>query len=315
MNKLTQDEFLKRAKEVHGDKYDYSLALYTGCKNKLKIICKKCGVVFEQAADNHIRNRGCPNCKFDLMWSKRKDRQTKETFIEKSNLIHKNKYNYSLVEWKTVDDKVKIICNECGNVFEQVAYQHLVGHGCPNCATNKNSSKRRLTQDEFLKRAKEVHGDKYDYSITEYKGRNKKIKIICKNCNKIFEQNAGNHLCGRGCPNCRASIGEEIIKNYLEKNNIAFTKQKTYKELFTKKANCKLKYDFYLPEYNLLIEYNGRQHYEWVKTFNKTYKDLLYSRHRDWLKRKYARDNNINFLAIPYWELDNIEKILIDEII
>lgn len=312
MKKLDTKQFVKRARAIHGDKYDYSLVEYHTIHEKVKIKCNNCNNIFLQSPNNHLQKRGCPFCKNKKIWSIRKDRTSKEQFIKKAKEKHGNKYDYSLVEYKTVDDEIKIICPIHG-LFFQSPYNHLrTKYGCPKCSTFINSNKRTLTKEQFIEKSKIVHGDKYDYSLVEYKNSETKVKIFCKKCQKLFEQKANNHLQGYGCPNCRSSRGEEKILNYLTNNKIIFEKQKTYKELYIKSSKAKLRYDFYIPSKNLLIEYNGRQHYEWVKDFNKTYKDLLYSRHRDWLKRKYAIKNNINLLIIPYWEYENIDKILLE---
>lgn len=229
-------------------------------------------------------------------------RKTIEQFIEEAKLVHGDKYDYSLVEYKNTDTKVNIICNKCGNIFSQSPYKHIRRkQGCPFCANN-----RAFTKEDFIQRAKKLHGDKYDYSKTVYIRAVDKVEIFCKKCNKYFWQEARTHMYRAGCCYCRESIGEEKIRSYLENKGIFPKGQKKYNDLFDKEL---LSYDFYVEEYNLLIEFNGEQHYN-SKAFNKTYKDFLIQKHHDWLKRKYANKNGINFLVIPYWEFENIENIL-----
>ena len=164
---------------------------------------------------------------------------------------------------------------------------------------------RKLTKEDFIERAKLFHNNKYDYSLVEYKNARTKIKIICP-IHGIFEQTPDNHL-KYGCKFCKESIGEKSIRLFCEKNEIIVEQQKTFKNL---KDDFYLSYDFYIPSKNLLIEYNGKQHYKWNKTFQKSLHDFHKQLHHDWLKRRYARDNNINLLVIPYWELKNITEIL-----
>ena len=212
-------------------------------------------------------------------------------FIKKANTLHKNKYDYSLVEYKNCDTKVKIICPVHG-VFEQTPYKHLKGQGCPICAKNK-----KFDTNQFIKRVRKIYGDRYDYSLVDYKNANTKVKIICP-IHGIFERTPRSHWEGKGCPICAktTSNGENLVLEYLKKNNIKFVYQKKFEDLKDKKP---LSYDFYLPEHNLLIEYNGEQHYR-ENSFNKTRKDFLLQKHHDWMKRKYAQDKEINLLTITY---------------
>ena len=187
MAKLTQEEFIAKAKAVHGDMYDYSLVDYKGNKTKIKIICPIHGV-FEQTPNSHLMGRGCPHC-FG------KHKRTNETFIEAARKVHGDKYDYSLVDYKSNKTKVKIICPEHG-VFEQTPNSHLHGGGCPYCAGNV-----KYTKETFIEAARKVHGDKYDYSLVDYKGNKTKVKIICP-IHGVFEQIPFNHLRGTGCPYC-----------------------------------------------------------------------------------------------------------------
>ena len=126
-------------------------------------------------------------------------KKTTEEFIKEAMAVHGEKYDYSLVK---IDGdshtRVKIRCNECGSVFEQIINNHLNGKGCSCCVGNK-----RLTKGEFVTKARYVHGNKYDYQLVEISGNNKtKVKIICNACSHIFEQKINNHLNGQGCPYC-----------------------------------------------------------------------------------------------------------------
>ena len=294
-----QQSFIEESKLIHGDKYDYSLVNYVNNRTKVKIICRKCKKIFEQSPDNHLKGKGCPNCKNSRPLS-----LTQEEFIEKSNLIHDNKYDYSLVEYKGIEKKIKIICPKHG-VFEQLAASHMKGHGCQKCAIEAG----KLTQEEFIERSKKVHGNKYDYSLVKYVDSKTEVKIICKKCGKIFEQKPENHYNGANCPCSQSFKGEQRIANYLIDKNIKYIPQKNYDDLINPKTGKKLRYDFYIEERNLLIEFNGIQHYEPVEHFGgkETFEQ---SQYRDKLKIDYAQKNNIKLLTIPYWDYDRIEEIL-----
>ena len=129
MKKLTIQEFINKAKIVHGDKYDYSLVEYLNSRTKVKIICPEHGI-FEQKVNNHVNQRnGCPKCSG-------KHSYNNQEFINKAKLIHGDKYDYSLVDYKNNYTKIKIICSEHG-IFEQKPNSHLSKYGCPYCKESK----------------------------------------------------------------------------------------------------------------------------------------------------------------------------------
>ena len=202
--KLNTEEFIKRAKEVHGDKYDYSKVNYIDSSTKVTIICPTHGE-FEQTPASHFRGQGCPDC------SGSKKLNTKE-FIERARKVHGDKYDYSKVNYVNSTTKVTIICPIHGE-FEQTPEKHLSGHGCPDC-----SGRKKLTTEEFIKKAKEVHGDKYDYSKVNFENRDAKVTVICP-IHGEFEVTPRRHLSGQGCPDCsgiKKLNTEEFIKRAKE---------------------------------------------------------------------------------------------------
>ena len=187
-----------------------------------------------------------------------------------------------------------------------------MGKCCLNCMASKGG--RRKTIEEFVKSAKEIHGDKYDYSLADYKNAFTKIKVVCP-VHGIFEITPDAFINQKqGCPSCQESKGERSIFNFLIKNgfiiNKTFFRQKSFEDLFVKNKKFPLKYDFYIPSKKLLIEYNGEQHYNNIKVFYKNHHDFLIRKHYDWLKRKYARNNGYKLLTIPYWNYKIIENIV-----
>ena len=287
MKKLTTIEFIKKAKNVHGDRYDYSQTNYCCRRNLVDIICNKHGL-FQQNAGNHLNGSGCPKCcEYDT-----------KKLIMLARQKHGDKYDYSEVNYIDSKTKIKIICPEHG-IFEQTPNSHLNGNGCPKCYVVINNI------FDFIKKSNEIHQNKYDYSFCEYKTCHKKIKIICPE-HGVFEQTPNSHLNGRGCPNCRISKGEQFIINWLKQNNISFEKQKTFN-------NCKriktLKFDFYLPDYNTLIEYDGQQHYIPIRYFGG---EISFERQQliDRIKTEFAEQNKIRLLRISHKEMSNISIIL-----
>ena len=142
--KKTTEQFIEEARKVHGDKYDYSNSVYEGKDVKLKIICRKHGE-FWQTPANHIRGKqGCPKCKYEKLSFNQ--RSNKEEFIKKANKLHKGKYKY-IGEYINNRTDTTIVCPIHGE-FEQVAYYHLQGAGCPKCNESKLEKEIRSLLDE-----------------------------------------------------------------------------------------------------------------------------------------------------------------------
>ena len=196
-----QEKFIEKANLIHGDKYDYSLVEYVNAKTKVCIICKKHGE-FWQTPDNHthkIRPAGCPKCVLELQVQRQS--MTNEEFIKHAKEVHFDKdYDYSQVKYKNNHTKIKIICMKHG-IFEQKPKGHLKGQGCPMCGVIKNIKSRSLNTKEWIIKAKEVHGDEYDYSKVKYVNTHKKVTIIC-HIHGEFCQTPAAHLKGQGCPMC-----------------------------------------------------------------------------------------------------------------
>lgn len=293
----TTEQFIKEAIAVHRDKYDYSLVVYKDNKTKVEIICKKCGNHFYQTPKDHLRGYGCIYCS-----SKKK--MTIEEFVKRAVLVHGDKYDYSSVEYINSTTKVKIICRNCGKMFEQTPQKHLQNHGCPFC-----SGIPKKEQEQFIQEAVAVHKERYDYSLVKYVNYSTPVEIICKKCNRHFWQTPGNHLSGTGCPYCRESKGEKAIFEYLTEHNIDFKRQHKF-------PDCKninpLPFDFYLPEYNTCVEFDGIQHFEPSEFFGgeEGFKNLQV---RDAIKNQFCSDNNIKLIRIKYDE--NIEKKLNEELL
>jgi very-short-patch-repair endonuclease len=191
------EDFIKNAKEVHGDTYDYSKVDYKNAHSKVIIICSEHGE-FEQDPMNHLRGFGCRKCSLQSRSDKR--RSNTEEFIKKAKEVHGDTYDYSNVDYKHGRHDVVIECRLHG-LFTQWPSSHLSGRGCPNCGIQKSSDSKRRSTEDFIKKAKEVHGDTYDYSKVDYKNADTKVSIIC-NTHGEFEQQAGSHLRGSGCRLC-----------------------------------------------------------------------------------------------------------------
>lgn len=191
--KITLSHFIDKASQRHGDIYDYSLSEYKNYLTPVKIICNVHGV-FEQKPNNHLNGAGCQRCASEIVSAK--VRGDSDSFINSAINVHGDKFDYSLVEYITTKEKVKIICKKHG-VFEQTPHGHLSGKGCKKCSTKHGG----FDNDEFKTRAMQVHGNVYDYSESEYIGYKTPLKIVCKKHGAFF-QDPNNHLQGKGCSIC-----------------------------------------------------------------------------------------------------------------
>jgi len=279
---------------------------YKNTLSKIKVQCNNCKKISEIQINNLINKfRYCKNpCKCY-------EKHTRESFLKKAKEIHGDKYDYSLIteEWWQKNYKninktiIPIKCPKHG-VFKQRISDHIiVKNGCVWCTS-------KLHYVDFLKKAKEIHGDKYDYSlITEEWWRENftsqektKIPIICPK-HGVFYQLVVNHIRYKtGCSKCKESDGERLIRRWFEENNINYEYQKQIK---IKNREKPMYLDFYVPEKNLAIEFDGWFHYH-----DHFGTKLEITQERDKIKNQYCKENNIELLRIPYWEAQNIEKIL-----
>ena len=268
--RLTKAEIFDRFKKVHGDKYDYSLFLsddfkYERIIDEIPIICPIHGK-FEQSLANHLQGKGCSKCKGGVSYSK-------EEFVNKSILVHGNKYDYSKTDLEKRDEKgrVRIICPTHGE-FWQKPYKHLSGRGCNKCGgTNKK------TKEELIKQIKLIHGEKYDTSKIVYINNYTDVILICP-IHGEFKLTPHNLLCGKqGCPKCNRSKLETEMSFFLERNGIEFEEQKKFEWL----GNLEL--DFYLPKHNIAIECQGIQHFKPIKTFGG---NKAFEMQTEWDKKK-----------------------------
>lgn len=204
--KMTTEEFVEKAKAVHGDVYDYSDVEYKSTEVNVKIRCFVHGI-FEQTPHAHLAGQGCPTCSY-IVRGKRK-RLLKSDFISRANEIHNYKYDYSKVDYVNSRTKVIIVCPKHGE-FEQKPNSHLNGKGCAKC-----SGVAKLTTEEFIKKAREVHSNKYDYSKVDYIDNKKEVIIICPEHGE-FKQTSNSHLCGKGCAKC-SGIAKLTTEEFIKK--------------------------------------------------------------------------------------------------
>lgn len=273
--KLTIEEFIAKARLVHGNKYDYSKVVYINNSTKVIIACLIHGK-FEQSPNKHMQGRGCSECG---KISRRNTRSSNTNeFITKAKEIHNNKYNYSKVNYINSKSKVTITCPIHGD-FEQTPNSHLKNGGCDKCGRLKSNEAKKITQEEFINRAINTHKNVYDYSKVVYINNHTKVNIVCIT-HGDFEQISADHLNGHGCPSC-AKYGFQpdqsaylyYLKITTEDNQILYKigiTNRTVNERFNLTDLSKIE----IVKQKLYE--NGQEAYDWEQKLKQTYKQYQY---------------------------------------
>lgn len=298
--KSTQEEFILNSIRIHGDKFDYSITQYKGVKEKVKIKCPN-GHIFEQSPNDHLNGHGCKKCKG---WGKYTD--SNKNFIQDLKKIHKNTLDFTKTKYNGWDNQVIIICPKHGSFTKRASDLLNQKQGCPKCGRERISEKNGWDNKIFVEKSMLCHGNTYDYSKVKYEGANSKVIITCSK-HGDFTQNPKDHINqSHGCPVCRNSKGENIIRKILIELDINFKPQHKFKNCINKR---KLPFDFYLPEYNICIEFDGEQHFFPVESFGGV-KNFNYITGNDQIKTDYCKVNNIKLLRINYKQINKINQII-----
>jgi len=311
INKMSTKKFIEKSIFLHGDRYDYNMVNYINFKTNVKIFCKTCGEYFEQLPHSHLEGYGCKICGY--VSGADKNRMTTNEFIKKAREVHGKLFNYDSVVYVRSADKVKIYCNTCHEFFMQTPNWHLDGHGCANCYGN-----RKKTTEEFIKQAKEKYGDKYDYSKVVYEGTDKPVIIICPE-HKEFLQTPYNHLTTTGCQLCYNKLNINETKLYkalsVEFCDENLIQQKTPKWLGLQSI------DIFFKDYNIGVEYHGRQHFEPVSKFGGA-NGFIINRERDVRKYNLCLENDCKLFYFtykhyeikdyPYYVYSDLNKLYLD---
>lgn len=308
--KCTLNDFITKSRKVHGDKYDYSKVKYIDKRTKVCIICPEHGE-FWQTPDSHINSRcGCPKCV-------NKQLNTEE-WINKAEEVHNYKYNYSKTIYTGGHNNVLIICPKHGE-FCQQATSHLMGCGCPKCKNEKLHDDRAITTSEFIHKANKIHNYYYNYDKVKYVNDRTPVVITCPR-HGDFTQIPNNHLKGHGCSKCNRfcviSKGEQFILEYLNNNCIKYIRQYCIEIPTNINSSGFAQCDFYLPDYNTIIEYNGEQHYKYTPYFHRGgLLDFERQQKRDNYIRNYCKKESINLIEIKYTQdFNDIQSILKDKL-
>lgn len=300
--KLTHQEFIKRVKTINPN--IEIIGQYIGSATKVRCKCLIDDYEWEATPNNLLRGHGCLKCAGKL-------KLTHKDFVQR--LMNINPNIKVVGQYISINDKVKCECLSCNYVWSAIAKNLLNGHGCPECGIKTRSQKHNKTHLQFLKEVGRVNSN--IEILEEYVNAQTKIKCKCLLDGYEWEVVPNSLLKGHGCPQCNISKGEKYISDFLTLKNISYIPQYKF-------DNCKntlpLPFDFYLPDYNMCIEYDGEQHFKVVDfsghNKNRAEENFEKIKIRDNIKTKYCKKNNIKLLRIPYWEFDNIENILNEKI-
>ena len=294
---MTKADFINKSIKSHNiNDFNYDEVNYVDCNTEVKIFCNTCKKFFNQKPSNHIKGQGCSYCENN------KKRKNINNFIEESEkMFGLDIFDYSKVVYVNAKTNIILICKKDNYEFIVTPDNHLNKHsGCPKCA-----GRCKTTQD-VIDEANFVHDFKYKYPNLIFKNVSEKVPIECK-IHGEFKQSLHDHIdSGKGCPKCNSSKGELKIERYLKENNINFENQKRFIDCIDVRP---LPFDFYLPELNICIEFDGIQHYKMIEFWGGSDK-LKTQKIRDDIKNKYCLNNNIYLIRISYADFNNIIYIL-----
>lgn len=281
---------------------------YVDCKHKLEFVCDKhkdMGIQYRTMDDIVNNHQGCRYCGIEKRGEQyRISDEEIQHRCDELNLIYVGRYIKNQGTW--VQFKCK---THFDKGVQDISWYHLrtCAIGCAFCTG------RYKTTEDFIKEMSKINPD--IEIIGEYTGSENPVKCKCKICGHEWSPIGRSLKNGQGCPACTSSKGEIRVKRFLDNNKIIYNTQKAFEDCVYKE---KLRFDFYLPDYNILIEYDGEQHYKPVDFASRgmawANKIFEYNQIKDKIKNDYCKDNNIKLIRIPYWEFDNIETILTSEI-
>lgn len=295
---ISNDEFFEK---VHAQFPNIELLHeYNGSYNSMDCRCKICNFTWTVKRAHKLYYTSCPNCAGNV-------RKTHEQFLnEISNILDPD--IEIIGTYNGANNIIECKCKKCNSTIMTTPSTLKKGSGCKKCKDKENGKLKQKTHNKFLEEIKYIHGNKINI-LTEYNGSDNKVQCQCTLCGYIWYVAAGSLTHQKtGCPSCSTSHGEKFVQTFIDKNNIPYIHPAKFDDLIGV-GGRHLSYDFYLPQYNLLIECQGAQHERPIKYFGGT-KTFVKQNIHDIRKRKYAHDHNINLLEIWYYDNNKIDKIL-----
>lgn len=304
----TNEQFLSELNIINSN--IEPLEEYINNHTKIRFKCKKCGYEFPKTPHNALIGQGCPKCAIKSRALKRAN--SLDDFIERMNVINPT---IKITGRNYVNNKTKIDCEclVCGEKIEKTPDSLLSGRGCRKCSFKKIHDVHCFTQEEFERRMSESNPSVK--IIGRYYNKNTEILCECKKCGNQWNPKP---VCvlnmGHGCPKCKMSRGEKMLKRILDEYGINYDTQHTFDDCV---YEAKLKFDAFDLDNRIAYEYQGQQHYYPVNfggcSDEDAQKDFEVDQIRDNIKREYCKEHNIPLIEIPYWERDNMRDFLIDK--
>jgi len=295
----TTEKFKEEVYDLVGNEYTI-LGEYEGAHSKILMKHNKCGYEYSVTPASFLQGRRCTKCGKYI-------KRAAEGFKKEVFNLYRDEY-IVLGEYIGANEKVKMRHNICGHEWGTTTSSFLNGKGCPKCFGHVY----RKTTEQFKKEVYDLVGEEYSV-LGEYVNNKTGVKIRHNECGHEWESKPNDFLRGNRCPKCRYLIskGEKKIMNYLRKNKIPFSYEHKFEDLKDKKH---LRFDFYLKDYNLCIEYDGKQHFE-PHDFSGNNPKLAEEKFKitckhDEMKKDYCDKHSIQLLRIPYNKFSSVEKIL-----
>ena len=283
------------------------LGKYVNRKTRISHLCTIHNVIWDAFPESILRGGGCKLCCKEKIG--KKFRKTDEKYLSDLQQVHP--YIIPIEQYVNALTKIKHRCKICNYEWDVTPGSLLtLDFGCPCCAHKQASINRRYSLDEY----KDIlaRNNPNVEIVGEYLGTMTPTSHKCVVCGFIWNAYPGNIIKGHGCPLCSLSFGEKKIANFFDVNNVSYEVEKTFPNLLGV-GNGFLSYDFYIPISNCLIEYQGKQHEKSVYYFGGK-EQLIIQQEHDRRKREYAKQHGFKLLEIWYYDYDNIEKILKDNL-
>ena len=290
------EQFVEEVRNINPD--ITVVGTYKNSTTKIEFRCKE-GHKWITTPNNVLSGSICLTCA--NIQSSLRQRKSQEQFVEEVRNLHPD---ITVVgEYVNSNTKIEFMCSK-GHIWKTAPCNILSGCSCPICKGGKISAKKTKSHEQFVNELFQINPN--ILVLGEYKSAFTKIKTKCNKCEHEWESMPCNLLAGCGCPKCATSKGEKLIEEYLKQHDIIFETQKRFKDCVDQRP---LPFDFYLPEYNVLIEYQGAQHYMATRRMGDE-EGLIYRQKHDCIKREYCRTKKINLLEIPYTKFNHVSEIL-----
>ena len=290
------EQFVEEVRNVNPD--ITVIGTYKNANTKIEFRCKE-GHKWVTTPNNVLAGKTCLICA--NIQSSLRQRKSHEQFVKEVHNLHPD----IVVLGTYINSKTKIefMCTK-GHKWETAPYNILDGCSCPKCKGEKISQQKFKTHEQFLCDLQLVNPD--ITILSKYQSAREKVDCMCNKCNHKWQATPNNLLRGFGCPKCNQSKGEKMVEDFLIDNKIVYETQKRFSDCVDKRP---LPFDFYLPDYNLCIEYQGEQHYKATRRMGDEEK-LAYRQKHDAIKREYCKVKEIHLLEIPYTKFNHISEIL-----